>query len=226
MQLFYTPNPKSNILDGEEFYHCVKSLRKKVGDIIFTTDGKGNLFKTKIEKIEKKSCYLEKKEKIKSLTQNKINHISISLIKSQNRIDWMVEKLTEIGVNEITFILSQNCERKRLNYERLNKKLISAAKQCNSLFLPKINPIISLDQFLLNTKNKDNKFFADLESKNKLNKCGDNINSLLIIGPEGDFTNEEKEKIKQSGYNGISLGNQILRSETAAVVGGYLLSEN
>ena len=72
--------------------------------------------------------------KIKSLTQNKINHISISLIKSQNRIDWMVEKLTEIGVNEITFILSQNCERKRLNYERLNKKLISAAKQCNSFF--------------------------------------------------------------------------------------------
>ena len=123
MQLFYTPNPKSNILDGEEFYHCVKSLRKKVGDIIFTTDGKGNLFKTKIEKIEKKSCYLEKKEKIKSLTQNKINHISISLIKSQNRIDWMVEKLTEIGVNEITFILSQNCERKSLNYERLNKKI-------------------------------------------------------------------------------------------------------
>ena len=95
MQLFYTPNPKSNILDGEEFYHCVKSLRKKVGDIIFTTDGKGNLFKTKIEKIEKKSCYLEKKEKIKSLTQNKINHISISLIKSQNRIDWMVAYLDD-----------------------------------------------------------------------------------------------------------------------------------
>ena len=110
--------------------------------------------------------------------------------------------------------------------EANNKKLISAAKQCNSLFLPKINPIISLDQFLLNTKNKDNKFFADLESKNKLNKSEDNINSLLIIGPEGDFTNEEKEKIKQSGYNSISLGNQILRSETAAVVGGYLLSEN
>ena len=80
MQLFYTPNPKSNILDGEEFYHCVKSLRKKVGDIIFTTDGKGNLFKTKIEKIEKKSCYLEKKEKIKSLTPVSYTHLTLPTI--------------------------------------------------------------------------------------------------------------------------------------------------
>ena len=65
MQLFYTPNPKSNILDGDEFYHCIKSLRKKEGDIIYTTDGKGNLFKTKIEKIEKSFSYLENKKKNK-----------------------------------------------------------------------------------------------------------------------------------------------------------------
>ena len=71
MQLFYTPNPKSNILDGDEFYHCIKSLRKKEGDVIYTTDGKGNLFKTKIEKIEKSLSYLEKKKKIKSISQKK-----------------------------------------------------------------------------------------------------------------------------------------------------------
>ena len=225
MQLFYTPNPKSDILDGDEFYHCIKSLRKKEGDVIYTTDGKGNLFKTKIEKIEKSLSYLEKKEKIKSISQKKTNHISICLIKSQSRIDWMVEKLTEIGINEISFITSKNCERKKLNYDRLNKKIISAAKQCNSLFLPKVNEIISLDQFLDKTKNNDNKFFADLESKNKLKTYGDNLNSLLIIGPEGDFTKEEKEKIKGFEFRSITLGNQILRSETAAVVGGYLLRE-
>jgi len=225
LQLFYTPNPKSNILDGEEFYHCVKSLRKKVGDIIFTTDGKGNLFKTKIEKIEKISCCLEKKEKVKSLTQNKINHITISLIKSQSRIDWMVEKLTEIGINQISFISSQNCERNKLNFDRLNKKIISAAKQCNSLFLPQLNEITSLDKFLYKTRNNDNKFFADLESKNKLKTYGDNSNSILLIGPEGDFTREEKEKIKGFKFKSITLGDQILRSETAAVVGGYILSE-
>ena len=225
MQLFFTPNPKSNILDGDEFYHCVKSLRKKVGDTIYTTDGKGNLFKTKIEKIEKSFCNLEEKEKVKSLSQKKINNVSICLIKSQSRIDWMVEKLTEIGVNEITFILSQNCERKKLNYDRLNKKIISAAKQCNSLFLPKINEIRSLDKFLDDTKNIDNKYFADLESKNNLKTYGDNLNSIMLIGPEGDFTREEKEKIKKYGFKSTTLGNQILRSETAAVIGGYLLKE-
>ena len=119
----------------------------------------------------------------------------------------MIEKLTEIGINEISFITSQNCERKKLNYDRLNKK------------------IISLDQFLNKTKNINNKFFADLESKNKLKIYGDNLNSLLIIGPEGDFTEEEKEKIKGFEFRSITLGDQILRSETAAVVGGYLLRE-
>ena len=225
MQLFYTPNPKSNILDGDEFYHCIKSLRKKEGDIIYTTDGKGNLFKTKIEKIEKSLSYLEKKKKIKSISQKKTNHVSICLIKSQSRIDWMVEKLTEIGINQISFISSQNCERNKLNFDRLNKKIISAAKQCNSLFLPKLNEIISLDKFLDKTENNDNKFFADLESKNKLKTYGDNSYSLLLIGPEGDFTREEKEKIKGFKFKSITLGDQILRSETAAVVGGYMLSE-
>lgn len=225
MQLFYTPNPKSNILDGDEFYHCIKSLRKKEGDVIYTTDGKGNLFKTKIEKIEKSLSYLEKKKKIKSISQKKTNHVSICLIKSQSRIDWMVEKLTEIGINQISFISSQNCERNKLNFDRLNKKIISAAKQCNSLFLPKLNEIISLDKFLDKTENNDNKFFADLESKNKLKTYGDNSNSLLLIGPEGDFTGEEKEKIKGFKFKSITLGDQILRSETAAVVGGYMLSE-
>lgn len=225
MQLFYTPNSKSDILDGDEFYHCVKSLRKKEGDVIFTTDGKGNLFKTKIEKIEKSLCYLNKKEKVKSIYQKKTNHVSICLIKSQSRIDWMIEKLTEVGINEISFITSQNCERKKLNYDRLNKKVISAAKQCNSLFLPKINEITSLDQFLNKTKNINNKFFADLDSKNKLKTYGDNFNSILLIGPEGDFTEEEKIRIKSFEFRNITLGNQILRSETAAVVGGYLLKE-
>ena len=111
---------------------------------------------------------LREERKSKIHISKKINHISICLIKSQSRIDWMIEKLTEIGINEISFINSQNCERKKLNYDRLNKKIISAAKQCNSLFLPKVNEIISLDQFLNKTKNINNKFFADLESKNKL----------------------------------------------------------
>ena len=105
------------------------------------------------------------------------------------------------------------------------RNIISAAKQCNSLFLPKLNEIISLDKFLDKTKNNVNKFFADLESKNKLKTNGDNSNSLLLIGPEGDFTREEKDKIKGFKFKSITLGDQILRSETAAVVGGYMLSE-
>jgi 16S rRNA (uracil1498-N3)-methyltransferase len=135
----------------------------------------------------------------------------------------MVEKLTEIGIDEITFISTKHSERSNINYKRIDKKIISALKQCKSLFKPKINKLISVNDFLKYDFETSNKYIADLSSKIEMKKNKNHINSLIIIGPEGDFSKEEIENFKKKGYQKISLGNQVLRSETAAIVGGYLL---
>lgn len=223
MQLFYTSNPNATILEADEFFHCTKVLRNREKDIIYLTDGKGNLYESEILKIKKNQCDIRSIKKIKTLKKNKKNHVVISVIKSQNRLEWMVEKLTEIGIDEITFISTKHSERSNINYKRIDKKIISALKQCKSLFKPKINKLISVNDFLKYDFETSNKYIADLSSKIEMKKNKNHIDSLIIIGPEGDFSKEEIENFKKKGYQKISLGNQVLRSETAAIVGGYLL---
>jgi len=223
LQLFYTSNPSSTVLEADEFFHCTKVLRNRENDIIFLTDGKGNLYESKILKIKKNHCDLKKLKKIKTIKKIQRTHVVLSTIKSQNRLEWMVEKLTEIGIDEITFISTTNSERSNINYERVDKKIISALKQCKSLFKPKINELISINEFLKNDYGTSNKYIADLTSKIEMKKNKKDKNSLIIIGPEGDFTKNEIDIFNQNGYKKITLGNQVLRSETAAVIGGYLL---
>ena len=135
----------------------------------------------------------------------------------------MIEKLTEIGIDEITFISTKYSERSNINYKRIDKKIISALKQCKSLFKPKVNELISLNEFLKNEYKKSNKYVADISSKIEMKKNNNNENSLILVGPEGDFSKEELEILNKKGYQGISLGNQVPRSETAALISGYLL---
>ena len=223
MQLFYTSNPDATILEGDEFFHCTKVLRNRENDNIFLTDGRGNLFESKILKIKKNHCVIKKLKKIKTIKKNNTNHVVCSIIKSQNRLEWMIEKLTEIGIDEITFISTKYSERSNINYKRIDKKIISALKQCKSLFKPKVNELISLNEFLKNEYKKSNKYVADISSKIEMKKNNNNENSLILVGPEGDFSKEELEILNKKGYQGISLGNQVLRSETAALISGYLL---
>ena len=223
MQLFYTSNPNSNYLDKEEFYHCIKVLRNKKNKKIHLTDGKGNLYESKILNISKQKCEIELPKKIKSEKQKIISHIVIAPTKSYNRIEWAVEKLTEIGINKISFICTNNSERRELKVERLQKKSISAMKQSKSLFKPVIENIISLNKLLEKYKNYENKFVADIKSNKTLNKIKVVGNSIFLIGPEGDFTSEEMKKISINGFSKITLGNKILRTETAAIMAGYLI---
>ena len=223
MQLFYTSNPNSNYLDKEEFYHCIKVLRNKKNKKIHLTDGKGNLYESKILNISKQKCEIELPKKIKSEKQKIISHIVIAPTKSFSRIEWAVEKLTEIGINKISFIYTNNSERRELKVERLQKKSISAMKQSKSLFKPVIENIISLNNLLQKYESYENKFVADIKSKKTLNKIKTAGNSIFLIGPEGDFTTEEIKKISINGFSKITLGNKILRTETAAIMAGYLI---
>ena len=223
MQLFYTSNPNSNYLDKEEFYHCIKVLRNKKNKTIHLTDGKGNLYESKILNISKQKCEIELPKKIKSEKQKIISHIVIAPTKSFSRIEWAVEKLTEIGINKISFIYTNNSERRELKVERLQKKSISAMKQSKSLFKPVIENIISLNNLLEKYEKYENKFVADIKSKKTLNKIKTEGNSIFLIGPEGDFTTEEMKKISINGFTKITLGNKVLRTETAAIMAGYLI---
>ena len=223
MQLFYTSNPNSNYLDKEEFYHCIKVLRNKKNKKINLTDGKGNLYESKILNISKQKCEIELPKKIKSEKQKIISHIVIAPTKSFSRIEWAVEKLTEIGINKISFIYTNNSERRELKVERLQKKSISAMKQSKSVFKPVIENIISLNNLLEKYEKYENKFVADIKSKKTLNKIKTEGNSIFLIGPEGDFTTEEMEKISIYGFTKITLGNKVLRTETAAIMAGYLI---
>ena len=222
MQIFYLKNIKSDFLEGQEYNHCYNVLRKKVRDKIKLTDGKGNLYSAEIKEIKNRKIHLNKLKILKSIKKNKNTFVAVAPPKSFNRVEWMVEKLTEIGICKIFFIETSNSERNKIRIERL-EKIISAMKQCNSLFKTEIEGIIKIKEFVKKYKFK-NKYVADIKSKSDLVVNKINENSVMLIGPEGDLTNEELLMLKKEGYNSITLGKMILRTETAAVVGGFLMN--
>jgi len=223
MQLFYCPDIiDSPILDAIESQHCIKVLRHKAGDQIHLIDGKGKQYQGIIKTPNAKACELSDVKMIRSEERSSKLHIAIAPTKSPDRMEWFVEKATEIGVNEVTFIQCQHSERPRINIERLNKKAISATKQNQSLWLPEINPMVSFDEFI-GFDRVANKYVAFAEQKDqvyfhqKIDKDS-KIETIILIGPEGDFTHTEIMKAKSAGYLTISLGKSVLRTETAGIV--------
>jgi len=209
-------------LNREESHHAVQVLRMEKGEKIQILNGRGGLFLADLERIDAKSCPV----KILFFTQvparkNKI-HIVFSPTKNMDRIEWFLEKSTEIGVDEISFILCQNSERRILNEERLSKILISAVKQSGQAYMPKINPLQPFLDFMK----------APIQGMGMMAHCRDTHrtpfpdafknssthNITVLIGPEGDFTEMEVEKSEEMGYIPISLGEMRLRTETAAIL--------
>jgi 16S rRNA (uracil1498-N3)-methyltransferase len=230
MQLFYTPDIKNDYytFSKEESRHCIKVLRKKNGDQINLTDGKGNLFIAQIFDANPKSCKLEiidiKKEYQKS---SYYTHIAIAPTKNIDRLEWFLEKATEIGVNEITPIICQRSERKTIKKERLNKIIIAAIKQSARAYIPKLNPAISLNEFTSIEHSQKNKFIANCfdQKRKALNDFKlKNCSSLILIGPEGDFSKQEVTKAQQKGFISVSLGNSRLRTETAGIAACHTIN--
>ncbi len=219
MNLFYSNFNKSDsdiILDEIDSKHLSKSLRKKVGDIIRVTNGEGIEIRGEIIRLGK-NIKIKIINKIKHRKKDISIHIAMSPLKNPSRFEWFVEKSTEIGISEITPIITKFSEKKKVNINRLNKIIISSMKQSNQFYLPKVNPIISFEDFL--KFNKDYKLIAHLKNSNSFNKktIGSKGKIVVMIGPEGGFSEEEiliagKEKIKE-----ISFGKNRLRSETAGV---------
>ena len=225
MQLFYdshiSKNDKQFTFAKEESRHIIRVLRKKEDDSIFITNGKGYLFHSKISIASDKRCVfvIEKVADIKNSLENHV-HIAIAPTKNNQRLEWFLEKATEIGISEITPIICEHSERKVIKKERLEKVLVSAMKQSKRYYLPKLNNAIPLKKFLeIDFQSK--KFIAHCEDEEKqtLKKQLDkNTDVVILIGPEGDFSLSEISLALEKGFKPISLGKSILRTETAGIV--------
>jgi 16S rRNA (uracil1498-N3)-methyltransferase len=224
MQLFYNSKIKNTdasfIFDKEESKHIVKVLRKKVSDKIFITNGLGFLFISEISLASDKKCEVKILE-IQEFEKPKYNlHIAVAPTKMNDRFEWFLEKATEIGIQEITPIICEHSERKIYKIDRAEKIMQSAMKQSNQFYLPKINEPVSFKEFISNT-NCENKFIAHcIETERKqLKDCiKPNENYVILIGPEGDFSENEIELALANNYKAVLLGNTRLRTETAALV--------
>jgi len=227
MSLFYVPSLTVPVLPEEESQHAVKVLRLQVGEEITVVDGAGGLYKARITNPHPKHCSFEITETILEYGKRDYRlHIAIAPTKNMERLEWFIEKATEIGIDEITPVICRYSERKIVKAERLEKIIISAAKQSLKAYFPKLNPQCSFDE-LMKTHQASQKFIAHCyeEDKrllqNEITKASD---VLILIGPEGDFSKEEVQKALSLGFIPVSLGNSRLRTETAGVVACHTVS--
>ncbi|MDR0547109.1 MAG: 16S rRNA (uracil(1498)-N(3))-methyltransferase, partial [Dysgonamonadaceae bacterium] len=221
MMLFYAPDALiDGLLPESESQHCIRVLRKQTGDTIDITDGKGFFYKAQITEAHPKHCHIEILETIPyhSYWTNRIE-IAIAPTKNLDRIEWFVEKATEIGVSKITFLKTRFSERKDLKTDRIRKILISAMKQSEKAVLPELQEMTDFKTFV-NQPFSGQKAIAHCYAGEKplfARWYCPNENILVLIGPEGDFSEEEVVLATQNGFQAISLGESRLRTETAAL---------
>jgi len=227
MQLFFTENPESEIvLSKEESKHATKVLRKKEGDILNFTDGKGGFYKAEITVADTKKCRLQIISSEQKPKQHNYHlHIAIAPTKNMDRYEWFLEKATEIGIDEITPIICEHSERKVIKTERCNRILLSAMKQSLKLHLTKLNETITLKDFLKQDF-EGNKYIAHCEDgeKTELRKEEKTEKTLILIGPEGDFSPTEVELALENQFKTVSLGASRLRTETAGIVAVHTIN--
>lgn len=222
MNLYYEPNIgfPVTVLSESESNHCVKVMRQVTGDKILVTNGLGKIYKAEISVSHHKHCEVEILEEFAEMPRRNYKlHMAVAPTKSFDRYEWMLEKLVEIGVDEITPILCEKSERDKINTERCRKVLISAMKQCRSGLLPHMNEGVQFSKFI-KTLEPQNALIAhcfEAEKSNLTQIQAANSSITILIGPEGDFSLTEVEKANAQGIKALDLGNSRLRTETAAL---------
>ena len=229
MDYFYQPDIIYNAfhLDEEESRHCAKVLRKKIEAEIIVLDGKGTIYTCKIRKVDFKKVEFEIIDKRTTEKSGYSVHLVIAPTKNTDRIEWLIEKSIEIGLHQISFIDCHNSERHRLNMARIRKKVISAMKQCQNPFLPLVNDLIPLKDYLDTLDENSEKYICHASSGKGnylINAANRDASYQVLIGPEGDFTKEELNQTRKKGFIPVSLGDSRLRTETAGLVACTILN--
>jgi 16S rRNA (uracil1498-N3)-methyltransferase len=210
-------------LDEEESRHALKVLRLKPGDSLIVTDGKGNRHVAEITAATKSICHFSIKETVNVDRRKCHIHIAIAPTKNIDRREWFVEKATEIGVDEISFLNCEKSERKVVNLDRLNKKAISAMKQSGQAWLPLLHPIKTFNDMM---ESEGDKYIAQVDSDNHhhLKDVAKSNKYIMLIGPEGDFSPDEIAMALNNGFKKVSLGSSVLRTETAGLAACHILN--
>lgn len=224
MHLFYTPehNPfEDYFLEKEESSHCIKVLRLKEGDFIYLSNGFGDLHKVEIIDANPNRCAVRLVSSQHEFGKREFYlHIAIAPTKNISRLEWFIEKATEMGIDEISPIITEHSERIVIKPQRLEKVIVSAMKQSLKAYKPILNETRKFEDLILQSK-EENKligYCSDKESKSKIKDIyTKNQSVLVVIGPEGDFSQREVDIAKENGFEIITMGNSRLRTETAGL---------
>ncbi len=228
MHLFYVPDAGSGCeLPPEEAHHAVKVLRMQPGDEITLTDGKGFFYKAVITLATSGRCLFEVQDaQLQPPLWSGYIHIALAPTKNMERLEWLAEKATEIGVDELTFLNCRFSERKTIKTERIRKILVAAMKQSLKSRLPRLNELTGFSDFI-GLPFDGNKFIAHCREGEKpylWDMAHKGESSLVLIGPEGDFSVEEIQQAIKAGFEPVSLSNSRLRTETAALAACHILN--
>jgi 16S rRNA (uracil1498-N3)-methyltransferase len=230
MHIFYVPEISEEfcVLGEDESRHCQKVLRLKPGDPIKLTDGKGNLYDAMIEGYDKKFTRIRIVTLYKEFQKRLFHlHIAIAPTKNIDRFEWFLEKSTEIGIDEITPIITDHAERKTVNMDRLDRIIISAMKQSVKAYKPKLNNIQTLNDLLAIERSGTQKFIAHCFNNGQCmlkDLFQPGAGAIILIGPEGDFSLTEVQQAENFGYKSISLSQSRLRTETAGLVACHTIN--
>jgi 16S rRNA (uracil1498-N3)-methyltransferase len=225
MQIFYTPDIQAHAsgytLSEEESKHAIRVLRLQAGDNLQLVDGRGGFYTARITDAHPKKTQLQITEAHQQYgKRNHYLHIAVAPTKNIERLEWFLEKATEIGIDEVSLILCQRSERKEAKTDRLNKIITSAVKQSLKAYHPQLNSLTPFSK-LVQSYHKGQKFIAHcLPGEDKVSLASQlqlHGSCLVLIGPEGDFTEKEIEEALQNGFKPITLGESRLRTETAAL---------
>jgi 16S rRNA (uracil1498-N3)-methyltransferase len=230
MQLFYAPDINEDVyyLSEEETFHCTRVLRLKAGNSIHLTDGMGKLFTAVIENTDRKGAMLKIVQATSDFGKKNFRlHIAIAPTKNIDRFEWFLEKATEIGIDEITPLICENSERVIIKPERLEKIIISAMKQSLKTFKPSIHPIVRINQFIEQNIDGLQNYIATCDGDNRQllkNICQPEKKTMVLVGPEGDFSSDEVHLALKAGFVPVSLGTSRLRTETAGIVACHTIN--
>ena len=222
---FYVPDARSvNELPTDEATHALRVLRLKQGDEMFLMDGVGSIYRANVTMTDNKHCWYEIVEEwTKDKDWSSYIHLAIAPTKMMERMEWLAEKATEIGFDELSFLNCKFSERKNLRVDRVEKIVVSAMKQSRKPQKPVVNELCMFDDFI-NCHTEGHRYIAHCYNEVDRNDFFDELSALdddepvtVLVGPEGDFSIDEVRRAVDAGYVSISLGRSRLRTETAGL---------
>lgn len=222
MHIFYTPHISANeaILESEEARHCAQVLRMRVGEELIVVDGKGGYYNGVLAEIGKRECRVAIREAQQDYGKRPFRvHLAVAPTKNMSRWEWMLEKATEVGVDQLTPLLCNRSERVHVRVDRLEKIALAAMKQSGQAFLPLIAEPMAFSD-LVTRAAYPQRFIAHClpnEKSSLAKNCEPEKDVLILVGPEGDFTPEEVEQALSLGFQAVELGPTRLRTETAGL---------